>query len=84
MLHQMVAVFDVKVGAYARPVAVPSDGAAVRSFQDAVNAGDNEYSKHPEDYSMFNLGTYDDSTGEFISTAPRQLAQAVSLKTVSA
>jgi len=83
MIHQMVAVFDVKCGAYARPVAVPSDGAAIRSFMDAVNDNSTEYAKHPEDYSMFNLGTYDDSTGEMISKKPLQLAQACALKTVS-
>lgn len=84
MIHQMVAVFDVKVGAYARPVAVPLDGAAVRSFQDAVNDKSTEYAKHPEDYSIFNIGTYDDATGELVSKKPVCLAQAVSLITISA
>lgn len=79
MIHQMVAVFDVKTGSYARPIAVPADGAAVRSFQDAVNDAGTEYNKHPEDYAMFNIGTYDDISGEIIATKPRILAQASSL-----
>lgn len=75
----MIAIFDVKIGAYARPVAVPADGAAIRSFQDAVNDKSTEYNKHPEDYSIFNIGTYDDVSGEFLSKKPTILAQAASL-----
>lgn len=83
MLHQMVAIFDIKCGAYARPVAVPADGAAIRMVQDAVNDSTTEYSKHPEDYSLWNVGTYDDSTGKLTSSTPVQLAQCVSLKNAS-
>lgn len=79
MIHQIIAVYDVKSACYARPVAVPADGAAIRSFQDAVNDKSTEYHKHPEDYAMFNIGTYDDQSGEITSSKPRQLAQAASL-----
>lgn len=76
MIHQMLSVFDVKAGCYARPVAMLSDAVGVRAFQDAVNDKSTEYAKHPEDYSIFNVGTFDDSTGEFTSSKPTQLAQA--------
>lgn len=84
MLHSIVAVFDVKCGAYGRPVAYPADGAAVRAIQDAINAGDNEYAKHPEDYSLVKLGTYDDNAGELRPEKPTVLAQCASLVTVKA
>lgn len=79
MIHQLIAVFDVKVGAYSKPVAVPADGAAIRSFQDAVNDKTTEYNKHPADYSLFNIGTYDDISGEVVAIKPKILAQASSL-----
>ena len=79
MIHQLIAVYDFKSAAYARPVAVPADGAAIRSFQDAVNDKSTAYAKHPEDYQLFNIGTYDDITGEIISKKPALLTQASSL-----
>lgn len=65
MLHQIVSIFDSTAHAYLKPVFVHSDGAAVRSFQDAVNDPTTDFAKHPDDYSMHSLGTWDDSTGEF-------------------
>lgn len=84
MLHQVIAIFDIKVGAFAKPVAVPADGAGVRAFQDAVNDPNTEYHKHPEDYSVWNIGTYDDNTAIMESKKPIQLAQAIALKTIEA
>lgn len=84
MIHKIVAVQDIKVGAFSKPVAVPTEGAGVRAFADAVNDPNTEYSKHPEDYSMFVLGTFDDNTGEFVNQKPFQLAQAVALLKISA
>jgi len=83
MIHQVIAVQDIKVGAFSKPVAVPTDGAGVRAFQDAVNDPSTEYNKHPEDYSIFNLGTFNDQTGELITAKPTHLASAVALLKVS-
>lgn len=79
MIHQLVSVYDIKSCFYSKPVAVPADGAAIRSVQDAVNDKSTEYAKHPEDYQLFNLGTYDDITGEIVSTKPKLLATLSSL-----
>lgn len=83
MIHQLIAIKDVKAGFFSKPVAVPSDGSGVRSFQDAVNDKSTDYSKHPRDYSIWNIGTYDDQSGECISTKPVQLAEAIALQTPS-
>lgn len=79
MIHQVIAVKDVKAGHYAKPVAVPTDAVGVRAFADAVNDSSSEYFKHPEDYEIWNIGTYDDNTGELVASQPRQLANAIAL-----
>lgn len=79
MIHQLIAVKDVKAGHYAKPVAVPTDAVGVRAFQDAVNDKSTEYAKHPEDYEIWNIGTYDDNSGKVVASEPRQLASAVAL-----
>lgn len=71
----MVAVRDRAVDAFMRPFAVPTIGSALRSFQDEVNrtAEDNPMYKHPDDYDLFQLGTWDDNKGEFVNDL-KQLA----------
>jgi hypothetical protein len=81
MLHKIVAIYDTKAEAFSQPVFVQSHGAAVRSFSDQVNGGgDNNLANHPEDFTLFAFGEFDDSTGVFtIDKAPIELAKAIAL-----
>ena len=44
---------------------VASEGVAIRQFQDEVNreSDDNQLYRHPDDFQLFYLGTFDDNTG---------------------
>lgn len=66
-IHHVVAISDRAVRAYQRPFFVPSPGWAMRSFQDEVNraAEDNMMYRHPEDFELHYLGTFDDAQGKF-------------------
>lgn len=81
MFYIMVSVYDKAVGVYGRPMFLRSDGEAVRVFQDEVNreAADNMLHKHPEDYSLHRVGTWDDDTGEPIAEHIKKLADASTL-----
>lgn len=82
MKHHIVAVRDRAIDTYMRPFYVPALGAAIRSFQDELNRPDSEMGKHPDDYDLFHLGTWDDQTGEFQNLGmPSQLAQGKQLIT---
>lgn len=59
------AVFDSKAGAYMRPFFDVSAGSAVRGFEDEVNNPDSMLSRHPGDFTLFELGTWDDSNAQF-------------------
>lgn len=61
----VVAVRDRAVDGYMQPFFVPSIGMAVRSFQDEVNNPDSPMYKHPEDYDLYQLATFDDESGAF-------------------
>ena len=65
MIQVVVAVKDRAADAFGRPFFLPTAGMAVRSFMDEVNreAEDNQLHKHPDDFDLYQLGTYDDSTG---------------------
>lgn len=59
---KVFAVRDMKALAYLQPFFSPSVGSALRAFGDAVNDTNCPFNKHPEDYVLFEIGTYDDST----------------------
>lgn len=75
----MVTVRDVKMDMYSRPFFVHTEAAAIRSFSDEVNRSseDNPYNKHPEDYALYCVGSFDDKTGrgEYFAV-PKMLIQA--------
>jgi hypothetical protein len=65
MKQIVVAIKDRAADSFGRPAFVPSVGVAIRSFSDEVNRSDteNQMYHHPDDFDLFELGSYDDSTG---------------------
>lgn len=77
MIMCMCSIKDSAADAYGRPFFLPSIGVAIRSFTDEVNraAEDNQIYQHPEDFDLFELGSFDDSTGKFdLHDVPKQIA----------
>lgn len=65
MIYQIFTVHDQKAGAYLPPFYFTTKGQAIRAFADTCNDPAHAFSKHPEDYTLFDLGTYDDGTAGF-------------------
>jgi hypothetical protein len=65
MLQYVYAVVDLKIGSYSQPFFVPAKGVATRTFTDAVADTSSMLYKHPEDYALYELGTFDDVSGLF-------------------
>ncbi len=61
MKHKIFSIFDSKAGAYLPPFCLGQTAMALRVFSDCVNSGDHQFGKHPGDYTLFELGTFDDS-----------------------
>ncbi len=73
----LCSVKDRASDAFGRPMFVPSIGVAIRSFSDEVNRSDtdNQLFNHPDDFDLFDLGTFDDSNGSFnLHETPVQIA----------
>jgi len=74
---KVVSVYDSAAAVYSNPVYAVSKGAALRSFMDAVADPNSAFAKHPEHYSLFDLGEFDESTASFdLLKAPLLLANA--------
>lgn len=86
MMHKMYAVFDSKAAFFSKPFYDTSEGSAIRNFSDGVNDSstpNNMWNKHSEDYSLFQIGEYEDTTGELIACLPKSIVTASALKHVA-
>lgn len=63
--HNVVAVWDRALGAYIRLFTAPSIAIAARSFIDDLWDPKGEMVKHPGDYELHHLASFEDITGRF-------------------
>lgn len=81
MVLKVLAVYDSKVEAYLSPFFMRSRGEALRGFESAVNDPQTSFCRYPADYTLFEIGEFDESTGRI---APHQayvdLGNAVQFK----
>ncbi len=64
---------DSAAEAFMRPWCAQSEGAAIRSFSDMVNGSGDLVSEHPEDFTLFSLGSFDEQSGAVKAHEPRSL-----------
>lgn len=75
MIYGVFAVYDTAVKAYMRPVFVRNAGEARRAFSEEINTSNTVLNRYPSDYVLFDLGFWNDDTGEFSShKAPVRIA----------
>lgn len=78
------SVFDNKANCFGRPFFVTHVGVALRGFGDEVNNSESPFNAHPEDYALYELGSWDDSDGVFKPLSkPKLISNAVPLLKVS-
>lgn len=75
MKVKMIAIRDKVSDAYMQPSPCHNLGGAIREFGDLLKDPNNPLSKHPSHYDLYQVGEWDDNTGELTSIYPtRQLA----------
>ena len=78
MIHEVFTVHDAKADAFLPPWIVPKAQMAQRVFSDCISSNDHQFAKHPEDYTLFCLGNFDDATGKYdLLKAPLSLGNGV-------
>lgn len=79
----LFVVRDQKANNHTQPFSAPTRGIALRSWADQLNDpkhADTDQAKHPEDFSLWYVGDYDDNTAEITPARPEQMAIASDLK----
>ncbi|AXH73336.1 MAG: nonstructural protein [Microviridae sp.] len=81
MIYKVFSLYDSAVEAYNVPMFLRTNGEAIRSLTAAVNDSESTICKWPDQYVLFELGTYDDSDGSFCPlSAPKSLGSALQYK----
>lgn len=60
------SVYDEKARAYNLPFFFPNEEIAKRSFGDLLQRPDSLFAKHPTDFSLYAIGTFDDLSGKIV------------------
>lgn len=63
MQKQMFSIYDSKAKVFSNPFTSINTATAVRDFQRAASDPHSDISRFPEDYTLFDLATFDDVTG---------------------
>lgn len=79
MKVNVYSIFDTATGLYMRPFFAESDGQALRGFKDVATDADHPVGKHPEDYTLFRIGTFDDFKGHLGFEDPQSLKTALAV-----
>jgi len=77
MKHHIFTIFDSKAHAYLTPFFLHKDGMAVRVFADCINDKTHMFGKHPEDYTLFNIGSWSDDKAKFLTNNPISLGNGL-------
>ena len=65
MKLKIFSIYDSKAEMYHQPFYMQTQSMAVRQFLDMANDSETMIGKHPEDYTLFYVGEYDDHTASF-------------------
>lgn len=63
MIVKVFSILDVKADCFVNLFTFSTNGQAVRAFKDLVNDERSTISRHPSDYRLTCVGTFDDSAG---------------------
>lgn len=66
MIYEVFSVHDSKAEAFLPPFILPMQAQAIRVFENCINSDDHQFGVNPHDYTLFRLGNFDDSSGQFL------------------
>lgn len=74
-MRYIYAVKDSATDSFGMPFFLHSRGEAMRHFTDAVRADPqrSEIAKHPDDYTLHEIGLYDEKDGSLAPSKPEQV-----------
>ncbi len=83
MKHHLFTIYDEKAEVFLPPFFVPTVGIAVRAFSDTINSDTHQFGKHPSDYTLFQLGSFDDASALLDHQSKKSLGNGVEFVSIT-
>lgn len=77
---KIFTVFDAKAEAYLQPFYARTNGEAIRSFAEACSNPEHNFCKYGADFTLFDIGEFDENTGVITPCVPHALGNGLDLK----
>lgn len=78
MIINLYSVYDAATNAFLQPMYALSKGQIIRGITTAVNDPNHDFHKYARDYTLFELGTFDDANAKFdLLATPKSLGLLV-------
>lgn len=75
MITNVYTIFDSKAQCYNNPFYMINDAIALRTVQ-GMKDGDSDIARNPQDFTLWHMGSYDDSNGVFeLRSTPKVIAK---------
>jgi len=72
MIVNAYTIFDTKALTYSNPFFAVTHGSALRIVSDAANDLNTSLGRHPADFILYQVGTYNDANGVLVAMDPRE------------
>jgi len=77
MKLRIFSVYDDKAKAFLPPFFLPEQGMAARTFSDCCNSDQHQFGANPADYTLFELGDFNQESGHIEPHPPTSLGNGV-------
>lgn len=77
MKSQMFVIYDSKANAYMQPWFLTTKPMAIRAFTDCIADPKHNFGAHPEDYTLFDIGTFDSQSAKIHWKTPVSLGNGI-------
>lgn len=79
---RIYAVLDCKAEAYLQPIFAPTNAVAKRIFIEAALDQNHNFHKYAADYTLFEIGKFDEETANITAIPPNNLGNALQLTAI--
>jgi len=77
----LYTVHDKAINSYQGVIALQSERDAIEQFRVVCNQQDTAFFKHPQDFTLVQVGSFDSETAELIPMTPKIIVNASALRT---
>lgn len=73
MISYLYVVHDKAANSFTKPIAVPTERDAIAGFKAVAAQPDHNFNKFPADFTLFEIGQYNESNGELRTYSEKKL-----------